>query len=114
MIVRLPAKVWEPAPVGFTPAVYGSVYPPIQKLPDGRLVVDQSRRQDGSYDVAVFDNRDDPAIGQLPLYCPRSVRQLFRREWRLRFLRATEAASILADIDRALHDWAEFNKVRPC
>lgn len=104
----LPQASWEPAPAGFAPVAYGSVLPPIQKHADGRLIVDYKRGADGSWQVAVFDNRDSPALAALPQHTPRAVKMVFRREWQLRFLRTTEGFSISDDIEAAHHAWWRF------
>lgn len=80
-----PQKTWEPAPEGFVPDEYTSVFPPLRKLPDGRLIVDQCGSQ-----VAVFDNEDHPDLARLPKGTPRLVKAIMRRENRLRYLRAVD------------------------
>ena len=105
----LPRKKWIPAPPEYQAAQHGSVFPPIQKLANGRLAIDQSRSvTDNSVSIAVFDNCDHPNIKTLPKHCPRIVRQLFSREWQLRFLRARDGWGIWADIDKAIAAWSDF------
>lgn len=105
---ELPRAGWEPAPAEYEPVEYGSAFPPVSKLADGRLVIDQSLRADGGYDVKVFDNADAPQLALLPANAPRAVKAIFRREWRLRYLRSTDATSVMNDINRACEAWAKF------
>lgn len=80
----------------------------VAKHPDGRLIIDQSRRADGSWEVRVFDNRDHANLRSLPPNTPRAVKQLYRREWRLRYLRATDYWAFGPDINRAYAAWERF------
>lgn len=101
----LPVKHWLPATA--PGRGHGSVYPPIEKLADGRLIVDRC-----GVEIAVFDNRDHPNAALLPPGTPRAVVRLYRRDWQLRFLRAVEAGPILAEIEAALAAWTRFTSQR--
>lgn len=96
-----PSKRWQRA--GAPAVLHASVYPPIEKLADGRLIVDRCGEE-----IAVFDNRDHPNAALLPAGVPKAVRRLYRRDWQLRFLRAVEAGPIIADIDAAMAAWSGF------
>lgn len=89
-------------------APHGGVYPPIEKQPDGTLIVD---RAEGA--IRLFDNRDHPNGRLVPADAPRAVLRLYRRDWQLRYLRAVDAFPIIADIDAAMKAWARYCARRP-
>lgn len=101
LYATLPSPLWERAPEEYRPAPYRTSLPPIQKLADGRLAIDASQRPDGGYDIRAFDNIDHPLLACLPPNAPRAVRQILRREWRLRYVRATDWSAFGPDLERA-------------
>lgn len=146
--VYSPIPRWELAPKGYKATGYGSIFPAVVKLADGRLIVDQALckpraglrllawrlayaasvalaraswwrlhrlvwrlgRLTWQWEVKVFENRDHPNIGLLPSNAPRIVKRMFKREYQLRLIRATDAAPLMAESRAAEAAWNEYQK----
>lgn len=105
-----PVAEWVPAPEGYVPVEYGSVFPPIKKLPDNRLIIDQCRMSDGTFEVKIFDNKDHPNIALLPASAPRAVVSLYERSSQLSYLRMTSFSEWNCRVQAAAKAWDEFEK----
>lgn len=58
--------------------------------------------------IRVIDYRDDPFLVSLPKNAPRATKALYRRENMLKALRATDAQSVIRDLDRAYDAWEKY------
>lgn len=81
---------------------------------DGALTaVDYSNRAgNGSYPIAYKTTvlLDHPFLKGLPDNAPRTVRHIYRKETRLRYLRQKDVRSYLDDLNRAEADWYAYIK----
>jgi hypothetical protein len=101
---------WIPVPASYRLEHHGptKVFPDIQKLPDGRLALDWYRALDGRPMVKAWRQADHYNMAQLPSTCPRVVRQLYRAEFQLRWLRMVEAwwwFKAVYEAERAWEKW---------
>lgn len=97
------------APSEYRPQLRGPqvVWPAVQKLSDGSLAVDWWQGADGKIMIRKWNNADHPNMKALPVNAPRTVKQLYRREFQLRLLRAVGTAA-QRDINRAETDWKSY------
>lgn len=102
-----PNLEWEPAPDGYITLEYSTTYPPMAKLPDGRLIVDQLVTPYGTL-VKIWSNSDHPLIDQLPPDCPRAVRNLYRKAHQMYCLRGTDALPGIKAAEAAERAWAGY------
>lgn len=105
----LPRLNWVPAPEEFIPTPHWTVYPPIQRMEDGRAIIDFYHDK-GSYYVKIFDNKDHPNIEKLPTNCPRVIKALYRKEWQLKCLRTTCCSDVLRDMNLAFSAVEKMNE----
>jgi hypothetical protein len=98
-----------PAPPEYRLELRGpqKVWPDIQKLDDGRLVLDWWRAADGLAMVRVWRREDHPNMGLLPPNTPRVVKSLFSADGQLKRLRATHCDN---SIPSALAAWDMFKR----
>jgi len=64
-----------------------------------------------AYKTAVI--QDHPFLKTLPSNAPRAVRHIYRKDVRLKYLRADEGWDFFRDMARAEEAWAKFNEVKP-
>jgi hypothetical protein len=100
-----PSRIWTE--VGCEAKPYAGVFPPIEKRADGTLIVDRS----GAMGV-LFDNRDHPNLQALPADAPRAVKRLYRRDFQLFWLRATDAFPAVRAMEAAFDAWAAYGASR--
>lgn len=96
-------------PLGFVPAHHpqAAQFPPLQKLDDGRLVVDVWWSIGGIATLKVWEQRDHPNLTQLPANAPRMVKALYQRRGQLAYLRGDYELAV-----RAMDAWEAFQLKR--
>ena len=87
-----------PAPPSFRHEEWGpnSQFPPIQKMPDGRLIVDWWTSKDGMIMCKIWTRADHPNMATLPEDAPRAVRTVYTADIQLAMLRGTNEQALAA------------------
>jgi hypothetical protein len=85
------------------PYSQAALLPPVLKMPDGRLVVDEWARGSAQCCVKVWRRADHANLEVLPANAPRVVKALYRSDGQFALLRGEVTGAI-----RALNAWSAY------
>lgn len=81
--------------------------PKVVRLPNDCAAVDMAVHG-GRIKVNVAHLVDDPALGELPKNAPRAVKAIYRKENKLKYLRAGDAWVLHFDLKAASEAWERY------
>ena len=107
-----PRCEWINAPDDYIGRTWNTVYPPVIKLANGDMIVDECHPawftgQTKPIQIKVLKAGDHPNIKALPANAPRKVKSIYRAEVQLRMVRETQSSRMLQD---AYDAWADYHK----